>query len=217
MRIWLQNKINLLTFILLVFYLVGFLGMFLYPHIFSKLTPYNMILTAILLFSAHPEKDFLFYINLVLVFMSAWFLEMIGVSTGSIFGNYKYGEALGLKISETPIIIGLNWVIVTYAGIYIANQIGVYLKLKLHEILGALLSALSMVLLDLLIEPLAPRLDFWYWDLNLIPLQNYTAWFFFGFAFSYWMLKAGLLKNNPMGVRVYLVQLGFFGMLNLIA
>jgi putative membrane protein len=94
--------------------------------------------------------------------------------------------------------------------------ISLKLKLKINEILGAFFAAFFMVLLDFFIEPIAPKLDFWYWENSAIPIQNYTAWFFFGFAFCYWMLKGGLLKNNPMAWRVYLVQILFFASLNLI-
>jgi uncharacterized membrane protein len=214
MQLWLKNRINQLTAILIVFYTVGIVGMLIAPQTFSPLTPLNLLLSAFLLFIPHPEKDLLFYINLLMVFTAAWFLEMIGVTTGTIFGNYTYGEALGPKLNQTPFIIGLNWIIVTYACLHVSNAIAVFFKIKLHEILGALVSAGFMVLLDFLIEPMAPKLDYWSWEGNSIPVQNYTAWFFFGFAFSYWMLKGGLLKPNPMAVRVYVAQFIFFFLLN---
>src|SRR5689334_23098853 len=37
--------------------------------------------------------------------------EVIGVATGAIFGAYSYGEVLGFKLLEVPLIIGLNWVV----------------------------------------------------------------------------------------------------------
>ncbi|OYU94231.1 MAG: carotene biosynthesis protein [Bacteroidetes bacterium B1(2017)] len=216
MQAWLKNQENLLTLILVLFYFVGIVGIGLNPTEFVFLTPFNLALTAFLLFKLHPEKDLLFYINLLFVFVGAWFLEMIGVTTGSIFGNYTYGEALGFKLNQTPIIIGLNWIIVAYSSLQLVQTISIKLKVKLPEIAGALSAAFFMVVLDILIEPLAPKLNFWTWQNSDIPLQNYTAWFFFGFAFCYWMLKGGMLKNNPMGWRVYLAQIVFFAVLTLI-
>ncbi len=214
MQFWLKDRTNQLTTILIVFYTVGIVGMLISPQTFSPLTPLNLLLSAFILFFPHPEKDVLFYVNLLMVFTAAWFLEMIGVTTGTIFGVYTYGEALGPKLNQTPLIIGLNWIIVTYSCLHVSNAIAIYFKIKLHEVTGALLSAALMVLLDFLIEPMAPKLDYWSWEGNTIPVQNYTAWFFFGFAFSYWMLKGGLLKTNPMAIRVYAAQFLFFLLLN---
>jgi len=215
MKLWLQKQENLLTLILIIFYSVGLVGIGLNPKEFAQLTPFNLLLTAFLLFKLHPEKDLLFFINLLFVFVGAWFLEMIGVTTGLIFGNYQNGSALGFKLNQTPVIIGLNWIIVAYSSLQLVQTIALRFKQKIHEIFGALFAALFMVLLDMLIEPLAPKLDFWTWQNNHIPIQNYTAWFFFGFAFCYWILKGGLLKNNPMGWRVYMAQFAFFAFLNL--
>jgi putative membrane protein len=215
MKQWLAKQENLLFLILIIFYTVGVVGMLINQIEFAKLTPFNLALTAFLLFKMHPQKDLLFYTNLLFVFMGAWFLEMMGVTTGLIFGTYEYGDALGPKINQTPILIGLNWILVAYSSIYLVQAIAIKFKWKLNEISGALLAAVFMVLLDILIEPIAPKLDFWTWQNNLIPVQNFTAWFFFGFTFCFWMLKGGMLKNNPMATRVYFTQLVFFGLLNL--
>ncbi|MDZ4667569.1 MAG: carotenoid biosynthesis protein [bacterium] len=212
----LKNKESLSTVVLIIFYFIGLRGISINPKEFAQFTPITLSLTALLLFNLHPQKDLLFYTNLLLVFMGSWVLEMIGVTTGLIFGSYQYGEALGPKINSTPIIIGLNWIIVVYSSLHLVEAIAIKLKWKLNELIGALLAAVAMVLLDFLIEPIASKLDFWTWQNNLIPIQNYTAWFFFGFAFCYWMLKGGMLKNNPLAWRVYLIQLVFFGILNII-
>lgn len=39
--------------------------------------------------------------------------EILVVSYGIIFGNYKYGEILGYKVLGVPLIIGINWCILT--------------------------------------------------------------------------------------------------------
>jgi putative membrane protein len=147
--------------------------------------------------------------------LASFLLEYVGVNSGLIFGHYTYGNALGPKLGSTPLMIGINWVIVVYSSLQLVQTISTKLKVKLNALTGAGLAALAMVALDLLIEPLAPKLDFWEFNNLQVPLQNYTAWFFFGFIFCYWLIKAGVLKNNPMGWRVYLVQFVFFLILNL--
>ena len=201
---------------MVVFYLIGFVGMATDPNKFSRFTPFILLLTSILLFWMHPQKNGYFYFSLSLIFIAALSLEIMGVQSGILFGEYKYGNALGLKIADTPVIIGLNWVIVTYSSLQLVDRVSKKMGIKLNEYAGAGFAALAMVFLDILIEPIAPKLDYWYWQNDWVPVQNYTAWFFFGFAFCFWILKANLLYPNPMGWRVYVTQFVFFLSLNLL-
>jgi putative membrane protein len=50
-------------------------------------------------------------------------LEVVGVKTGLIFGEYKYGSTLGIKLFEVPLIIGFNWVFVILGSISISRLI----------------------------------------------------------------------------------------------
>ena len=43
-------------------------------------------------------------------------LNITGANTGLIFGNYTYGNILGMKVLGVPLIIGLNWFIVMYCA-----------------------------------------------------------------------------------------------------
>lgn len=198
---------------LAIFYVVGLVGISLTPD-FGKLTPFMLLLTAAVMLWVHPEKYPLFYVNLLLVFIASFLLEMTGVQSGIIFGAYHYGDALGPKFNGTPLMIGLNWVIVTYASVHIMEMVGRTMKKPIAPMFAALGAALLMVFLDALIEPLCAKLDFWYWDLGAPPVQNFTAWFFFGFAFCYWLIQSGTVKNNPMALRVYGLMAGFFLLLN---
>ena len=73
-----------------------------------------------------------------------------------------------------------------------------------------------MTLLDILIEPVAIRLDFWSWTEGIIPLQNYVAWYvisallfvaFFSFRFK---------KNNIIAPLLLILQFLFFGLNSLL-
>ncbi|MFN4083705.1 MAG: carotenoid biosynthesis protein [Bacteroidia bacterium] len=212
------NKTKLNTTLLIIFYGVGLLGMVFEPKLFAKLTPFNLILSVFSMLYGHALVNRYFIINMIFIWVSAWVLEMAGTTTGRIFGFYTYGEALGVKIMQTPIIIGLNWILVCYASIQMAHFV---LKkyplqnIQAAQIALALFAGLFMVILDVFIEPVAPKLDFWYWQDNKIPLQNFTAWFCFGTAFCFWMIKSGIMQNNIMGLRLYIIQLMFFAAINL--
>lgn len=205
----------IISVILLIFYTIGAIGISINPIEFAKLTPFNLLLTLIATLWLHPKKDTFFYVLLCFLFFASFTLEYAGVNTGLIFGKYKYGDALGQKIGNTPLLIGVNWIIVVYSSLHLVQTVSKKLNIKLNALSAAGIGALLMVLLDFLIEPIAPKLDFWAFENLVVPIQNYTAWFFFGFMFCFWLIKSGLISDNPIGWRVYLIQIGFFSILNL--
>jgi len=206
---------SIISIVLIIFYTVGTIGISLNPVDFAKLTPFNLLLTLAATLWLHPKKDLFFYVQLSFLFAASFTLEFVGVNTGLIFGKYAYGESLGIKIGNTPLLIGVNWIIVVYSSLHLVQTASKKLNLKVNALTAAAFGGLLMVILDLLIEQVAPKLDFWAFENLEVPLQNYTAWFFFGFTFCFWLIKSGLISDNPIGWRVYLIQLVFFVILNI--
>ena len=67
-----------------------------------------------------------------------------------------------------------------------------------------------MVLLDLMIEPVAIRLDFWHWQGGAIPTQNYIMWFLVA-MFMNWILSFNRIKfNAKLGFGLIISQVLFF-------
>ena len=79
-------------------------------YLFLKLIPLALLLSFIGLIVFHASKP---DVKTIVVFAGIYFIgfliEALGVNTGKIFGEYVYGKSLGFKISETPVIIGINW------------------------------------------------------------------------------------------------------------
>lgn len=101
-------------------------------------------------------------------------VEIIGVNSGLIFGNYSYGPLLGLKIFGVPLLIGITWLLVTVS----AWQIVSYSNLgKFAKIIVA--SGL-VVMFDLVLEQFATAYGLWAWQDAVIPLKNYITWFVVG-------------------------------------
>ena len=109
----------------IIFYVIGTIGMVLplTQALFIRLIPYSLLLNIAYLGYFHADKKSL---KTVLAFISiavlSFFIEMIGVESGLIFGTYAYGEGLGLKWHDTPLIIGVNWVILVYCSSAILEQ-----------------------------------------------------------------------------------------------
>jgi len=211
MKAWI-DRIDLRTGIGLVMlsHAVGMIALFtpFAKHVIS-LTPLNMVLTAavMVVFSKLDAPT----VRLALILGAlGYFVEVIGVHTGRIFGNYAYGEALGVKILRVPLLIGLNWSMLVFA-------VGVPMdRANLPTWAKVLLSSMAMVGLDLLMEPVAVRLGFWSWEQGIIPVRNYVAWGITSMAFFSLFFFLPVRRENPVARYVLLAQVLFFAGLNLL-
>ncbi|OKL40870.1 carotenoid biosynthesis protein [Pontibacter flavimaris] len=192
--------------ILVIFHAVGFWGLLFSgrPTYFQNLTPMNLLLTNTLLFAFHRRWNAAFILFAVVVWAVGFFSEVLGVHTGLLFGEYTYGAAMGLKVWEVPLLIGLNWLMLVYSTGHISN----YTRLPWWA--KALLGTLLMLLLDFFIEPVAMRFDFWDWQGGQIPLSNFVGWFLVALGLQVYFQRAAIYKKNRLAPFVYLVQLLFF-------
>lgn len=192
--------------VLVIFHSVGFWGLQFSnnPGYFQSLTPFNLLLTTVLLFSFHKDWDRTFILFIIVVTVAGFVAEVVGIHTGFLFGNYEYGNTLGTKLWQVPLLIGVNWLLLIYVTGQIANYVGSSIWIK--SFIGAQL----MVLLDIFLEPVAIKFDFWQWAGNEIPLSNYVGWFGLSFLLQYYYHYNSINKENPLSIYVYVVQLFFF-------
>ena len=73
-----------------------------------------------------------------------------------------------------------------------------------------LLGSLLMVFLDILIEPLAPVLNFWEFEGGIAPIKNYIGWFMTSFLIQLVYQKMKINFSPLFSVLIYLTQMGFF-------
>ncbi|MEJ8804332.1 carotenoid biosynthesis protein [Pontibacter sp. H249] len=201
-----KYSLPLAVAILFIFHAVGFWGLLFSGNqeYFQNLTPMNLLLTNALLFAFHKSWNRVFILFAILVFAVGFFSEVLGVHTGLLFGNYTYGQALGAKLWDVPLLIGLNWLMLVYTTGHISNYT------KWHWLAKAILGTLLMLLLDFFIEPVAMQYDFWSWSGDQVPLSNYAGWFAVAFILQVYFQKANFEKQNQLAAFVYLVQLLFF-------
>lgn len=180
--------------------------------LFIKLTAFNLWATLILLMFFHENWNRKSLLVFVVVFLSGFFVEVLGVKTGLIFGNYFYGKALGTKLFDVPISIAANWLILCYVSCHFFQIIISEINGKQHLI--ALLSSIFMVSLDIFIEPIAIKYDFWLWADNTIPIRNYMGWFIISYIFNYLILCQKIISKNKIASLLLALQLLFFTLQN---
>jgi len=190
-----------------IFYFVGVVGMLntqLQP-LFFGLIPFALLLSffALLIFHKAAFDKKTIYI-LLIIYLLGYFVEVIGVNTGIIFGNYIYGGGLGFKILNTPLMIGINWVMLVYCSA------SIFEKMQMPVILKIIMASLLMLLYDVILENIAPIIDMWSWTSNLIPLQNYIAWFIIAFLFQSLVKFADVKIQNKIAITILTCQAIFF-------
>lgn len=204
------TKNQIASALLILFHLVGAIGLLSpYKELVLQLTPINLILSTVILLSLQMEFNRSFLIFCLIIFLSGFFLEVAGIHTGVIFGNYKYGQTLGIQFLNVPLVMGFNWLMLIYsAGV-------IFEPLKTNKYIKSLLGSGLLVGLDLLLEPVAIKYDFWTWDQGIIPIQNYIAWFIAAFFMLLLFYNLNFSKNNRLALLLYIVQFVFFSILNI--
>ncbi len=194
------------------YYLVGIVGI-LVPatrNLFISLTPFSLLLSLTLLFLFHHPYSRRFWLGSLLIFSLGFLIEVLGVRTGILFGAYLYGETLGIKLMHTPLMIGVNWLMLIYCTTYIAGK---YVEPLYYR---SILAASLMVVYDFALEPAAIRLDMWSWTGVAVPLQNYVAWFIIAFGLSYLAGRLQMVpRENKLALPLFFIQLLFFIILDL--
>ncbi|MGA9291597.1 MAG: carotenoid biosynthesis protein [Ignavibacteriaceae bacterium] len=174
-----------------------------------RITPYGLFFASIFViypYIKEKKKELLTWI--AVTYIITFILEVIGVKTGIIFGEYSYGFVLGPKIFDVPLIIGLNWVVIILGAIIISRTF------SRHLLISSLMTGLLAVIFDLTLEPVAARFGYWFWQWNMIPVQNYLAWFIISFLAAMYFNLLKININSTLPKHYFYAQVIFFIGLN---
>ena len=165
-----NKKVSII--IIWLFHLSGLLGLlYIDKNLFASLTPLNLFISTTLLFVNQTNATRMKFFIVFAIFFVGMIAEILGVQYGLIFGNYQYGNNLGLKLLGVPILIGFNWVVLTVICGSISSKI-----FKKSKVLSIIFGITLMLLIDITLEPIAPVLDYWEFSGSKAPLQNYIGW-----------------------------------------
>lgn len=192
--------------IIVIFYAVGVAG-FMIPwsrDIFVTATPFALLLSILLLALYHVRYTRKSIVVFIVIAVLGYIIEAVGVNTGIIFGNYRYGNALGYKVFDTPLLIALNWLFLTYTAASVADAI------TRKPFIQLFIVPTIMLVYDLILERLAPLMDMWSWSESVVPARNYIAWWIIGFMFIGLIRVSDIETKNPLSVVLFISQFAFF-------
>jgi putative membrane protein len=217
------TKFEIATAVAILFHTIGLAGLLFFDQsFFLAATPFNLLLSFTLLIWTQNNKNAWFSLFLAACIVLGIIVEIIGVNTGYLFGDYAYGKVLGPGINNVPVLIGVNWFLIIYCcGISIHT-----LLMKAINRVAAdtgktpmVIKALSViidgatlaVLFDWLMEPVAVKLGYWVWNGDgSIPMFNYICWFVISLLLLMVFHFAKFNKQNKFAVNLLLIQLMFF-------
>lgn len=216
------SKYQIATAIAVFFHLIGLTGILILDRdFFVQSTASNLLLSAALLVYTHTDRNKYFYFFAVVVVLVGFGAEVVGVNTGNIFGEYSYGNSLGIKWRAVPLIIGVNWFIVIYCC-------GICMHTFLTKIIirvatdrkepPMVLKAMSIIMdgatlavfFDWLMEPVAVKLGYWKWSGGDVPVYNYICWFIVSFLLLAVFHFSKFNKENKFAINLLLIQAMFF-------
>ena len=202
-----SKAIRAMSSILLVG-IIGFAIPFSRP-VFQAMTPIMILLAVLGLIRYHDGDRNLKMVAITLFILFAGFgVEVLGVKTGVIFGAYSYGTVLMPKIMETPLIIGVNWLLLVYTARAMVEYWDTTEWIKVPVV------AILVTVFDIVLEPVAIKLGFWSWAGDSVPFQNYFAWFVIALVFSGIIAVSKVKLLNEMGGPLFFMLFLFFLVLN---
>ncbi|MCC8155159.1 MAG: carotenoid biosynthesis protein [Tannerellaceae bacterium] len=199
-------SVHTLPALFIRFYIVGYL-LFIIPWArswFVFLTPLSLLLVTGILFYYHKEWNIRTISWFLFIILSSFLLEMVGTSTGKIFGEYAYAEGLGWKVHQTPLIIGINWLFLVYSSRAIVSR-------QFHSATGRILSgAILMILYDALMEWVAPAMHMWQFTGGYPPASNFIAWFIAALVYHAGFEYLHIRTDNSPARWLFVTQWFFF-------
>ena len=157
--------------VLLITYVFGVLFFMIIPHeMFDAMVPYHLLFSFLIIVVHKGSLDKKLLLFFIVSGGLGYLVEYLGVNYGLLFGDYYYTQKLGIRVAGVPLIIALMWFQLNYAVVIML------LKKVSSALLRIVLGAFLVTMIDVLLEPLAIKMDWWQWAGQTVPLSNYMAW-----------------------------------------
>ena len=196
--------------VVVLFHMVGLIGVLIpsLQQLFLLLVPFHLALMMLILTLTHQPLNSRFIVFAVMVITLGSIAEWTGIHTALLFGHYNYGNTLGYKLNGVPLIIGINWFLLIYSTGVIMQKSTIKSKW-----LRLLIGALILVILDLMIEPVAIRFNYWHWAGGVVPITNYISWFILSALLLLVFEQFNFTRQSRVAPALLVSQFVFFGVL----
>lgn len=196
------------VWLLTVVHAVGFVGFALWPEAFQRLVPLHLIVCLAVWLVNQPKRTAALASYFVCCGVFGFGAEVLGVRSAALFGAYTYGDSLGPAIFDVPVMMAVNWSLLTAIVADVSSEVRA--ARGFGPTGGALVGAITLVALDGFLERFAVRYDLWRWALGAVPAQNYVGWALVSFVLLLPYHGRRLRPNNPISGPLLLLLFVFF-------
>ena len=176
---------------------------------FLSTSPFAILISFILLLLNYNTRQKGFTTALISIITIGFLVEFLGVNYDLFFGSYEYGNNLGYKIGGVPIIMSINWLVLIFlTGSFTEKIIPNSLPLKV------IFASLLMVFIDIFLEICAPKLDYWKFNEEIVPMSNYNSWFIISAICLYIYFRLIKDKEYTLSTNMLVIHFAFFGLLS---
>ena len=176
---------------------------------FLSTSPFAILISFILLLLNYNTRQKGFATALISIITIGFLVEFLGVNYDLFFGSYEYGNNLGYKIGGVPIIMSINWLVLIFlTGSFTEKIIPNSLPLKV------IFASLLMVFIDIFLEICAPKLDYWKFNEEIVPMSNYNSWFIISAICLYIYFRLIKDKEYTLSTNMLVIHIAFFGLLS---
>jgi len=176
---------------------------------FLSTSPFAILISFILLLLNYNTRQKGFATALISIITIGFLVEFLGVNYDLFFGSYEYGNNLGYKIGGVPIIMSINWLVLIFlTGSFTEKIIPNSLPLKV------IFASLLMVFIDIFLEICAPKLDYWKFNEEIVPMSNYNSWFIISAICLYIYFRSIKDKEYKLSTNMLVIHFAFFGLLS---
>ena len=131
--------------------------------------------------------------------------EVVGVGTGAPFGSYRYTGALGPRVFDVPLLVGLAWTMLAWPSALVAR------RLTTTPAARVLVGAWAMTAGDLFLDPQMVSAGMWRWHdttphlpgVPTVPLTNFAGWLLVTLVLSALVQAVVGDGDDTLGIGMY--------------
>jgi putative membrane protein len=194
--------------LLAIVHAVGAVGFLIEPRLFASLVPLHLLFCFGVWATTVPRGSSETWWLLLICGSTGFLAEVVGVHTSLLFGSYEYGNTLGPKLASVPLLLLLNWSLLTALAADISGELGD--RRRWNVFVKSALGTCLLVILDVLLEPFAMRYDLWNWQNDVVPLHNYFGWTAVSFTLQLAMHATQRRPRSAVSKWLYCLLLAFF-------
>lgn len=155
----------------------------------------------------NKKKLTAFFLFFIPAFFGIYLLQVVSVNNDALLGSQQFGSVFAHKIAGVPFIVSLFWIVTIFSSLSLA------VKLVKNNPLRIVLASLFIVILDIFLEQVAMKLDYWQWENRVVPLSNYVIWFIASLVLTTAILIIKIEPRSQVSRSFFIIQTAFFFLL----